>query len=160
MPLMPAPPMPTKCTRLTLCFIARASSRHTSAATRAPHRACRARARASAIARARGRSSRRRMPASRSARQRVLRLLPCGAGVDQELRIGALLVGDRARQRHDDGAQAHGGEFGHRQRAAAADHEVGPRVARRHVVDERDALAVDAGRAYAARSAAMCFSPA
>ena len=38
-----------------------------------------------------------------------------------------------------------GRELGDGDRAAAADHEVGPRVARRHVVDERHALGRDAG---------------
>ena len=73
-------------------------------------------------------------------RQSRLRLLQCGARVDQELRVGALLVGDGARQRHHDRAQADGRELGNRQRAAAADHEVRPRIARRHVVDEGDAF--------------------
>ena len=39
--------------------------------------------------------------------------------------------------------KSHRGQLGHREAASTADHEVGPRIARRHVVDERDALAFD-----------------
>ncbi len=77
--------------------------------------------------------------------ERVLRLLPGGARVDEELRIGALLVGDGAGQRNHERAEPHGGELRYGERTAATDHEVGPRVACRHVVDERHALAVHTG---------------
>ena len=75
--------------------------------------------------------------------------------------MAALLVGDRTGQRHDDRAETGRGELGDRQRAAAADDEVGPRVARRHVVDERRRTRPSRRAfAYAARSASMCRSPA
>jgi len=48
-------------------------------------------------------------------------------------------------QRHDDRPDASGGELGDRDRAAAAEHEIGVRVLRGHVVDEGDAGRGDAG---------------
>ena len=61
-------------------------------------------------------------------------------GIEQEARVRGLLVGDRAGQRDDDGAETHRSQLGHGQCTAAADDDVGPRVARRHIVDERYAF--------------------
>ena len=146
MPLMPAPPMPTKWTRLTLCFIAQASrARCTRRRRVAPRRGARPCARPCAIASSDSRVHATRRSASRSRRELRLRNLHRRAGVDEKLRVGALLVGDRAGQRNDDRADADRGELGDRRRAAAADDEIGLGVARGDVVDERDALGVDAG---------------
>ena len=145
---MPAPPMPTKWMRLTLCFMR-------------DRRAARCRRR-------RRDRRRRRLPTRRAAcaiassSRASTHASSCGErvrGVELGLRhhdrarrastrkraFARLLVGDRARQRHDDRADADRGELGDRERAAAADDEVGLRVARGHVVDERHALGVDAG---------------
>ena len=97
-----------------------------------------------------------RRAARRSRRELRLRNLQRRAGVDEKLRVGALLVGDRAGQRHDDRADADRGELGDGDRAAAADDEVGLGVARGHVVDEGDALGVDAGVARTRRAARRC----
>ncbi len=140
MPLIPAPPMPTKWTRLTLCFIARRPERDARVGDASRRVGARDLARGDRhreqrFARVRGEPLR--QPLGRELRLRNLRRR---ARVDEELRVGALLVGDRAGQRHDDRADADRGELGDRRRAAAADDEIGFRVARGHVVDERDAL--------------------
>ena len=55
------------------------------------------------------------------------------ARVEQEPRVRRLLVGNRTRQRHDDRAQTDGRKLSDGECATAADDDVGPRVARRHV---------------------------
>ena len=153
MPLIPAPPMPTKWTRLTLCFIA-ASPARCRRRRRAPRRRgarpCARRSPSRAALRA---CTQRDASASASGVSSACGHHRRGARVDQEPRVRALLVGDRAGQRHDDRADADRGELGDRHRAAAADDEVGLRVARGHVVDERDAFGVDARVARTRRAA-------
>ena len=129
--------MPTKWTRLTLCFMRAARFA----------RSCDARvgdalggvALADARARAIGHRQQRRA-------RRVLASTPASGarGVSSRLRqhdrarrrrrrkraLARLVVGDRAGQRHEDRADADGGELGDGQRAAAADDEVGLSVAR------------------------------
>ena len=166
MPLMPAPPMPTKCTRLTLCFMPHPRTWQCDAARDAR---CTRRRRVGRIALAdamRGDRHRQRLRARQCAEhageRRVgagqfgLRHHDRGAGVEQEARVRGLLVGDRAGQRHDDRAQADRGELRDGERAAAADDEVGPCVARRHVVDERHAFGVDARASHTRRAARRC----
>ena len=164
MPLMPGAADADEVDALDLVLHARAAeARDARRRRRARRRRLAVRVRGVAPSRARAaRSSAGSSSARRSRRQRRLRLTSMRAPrVDEELRVGALLVGDRAGQRDEERAQAHRGELGDGDRAAAADHEVGPRVARRHVVDERDALGRRRRRrAYASRSASMCFSPA
>ena len=83
------------------------------------------------------------------------------AALGQEARVRRLVVVDRVRERHQDARHAAGGELGDGDGAGAADHQVGLGVAARHVVDERDQLALHAGVAVVlACSASRCFSPA
>ena len=65
--------------------------------------------------------------------------------LDEEARVGGLVVVHRVRERHQDARHAAGGELGDGHRAGAADDEVGLGVAARHVVDEGDQLALHAG---------------
>jgi hypothetical protein len=67
------------------------------------------------------------------------------AGRGEKIRVRRLLVGDRAGQRNHDRAKPDGSELRDGDRAAATNNQVGPRVARRHVIDERDALGIDVG---------------
>ncbi len=143
MPLMPAPPMPTKCTRLTLCFIAIcASSMHASAtrsvaSVRRDAGARRSPSPAGAPASHRGSRSARR-PAVSSA---------CGitAAAPASTRNFALCVCSSAiapGKRHDHAAHADGGES--RRPSSAPPRQMtrsALRVAARHVVDERHAFA-------------------
>ena len=69
--------------------------------------------------------------ASRSAREIAIRDQHRRAFAHQVLRIEGLVVVDRRRKRHEHGAHAHGREFGDRQRAGTADHEVRFRVGAR-----------------------------
>ncbi len=74
-----------------------------------------------------------------------LRDRECRALLHEELRVGRLLVGDRTGQRNDDRCHPDRGELRHGDRAATTHDEVGIRVSARHVVDEGDALRIDAG---------------
>ena len=47
------------------------------------------------------------------------------------------MIVDSVWQRHQDGGAAHDGQLGNRQRAGPAQHQVGPAVGRRHVLDKR-----------------------
>ena len=69
---------------------------------------------------------------------------PRGAGRDHRLGVARLVIVDRVRKRHEHRRHAGGREFGERQRARAADDEIGPRVSRGHVVDERLDVRFDA----------------
>ena len=144
MPLMPAPPMPTKWTRLTLCFIVAAPQAMQASATRSA--ASRRASLRPAIGHREQRLARERREARGQPFGREIRLRDRErrAGSDEKLRVRALLVGDRARQRHDDRGHAHGRELRDGDGAAAAEDDVGVGVVRRHVVDERHALRRDA----------------
>ena len=141
MPLMPAPPMPTKWMCLTLCFMPSSLRRCRRRRPAGSRPAGRARARPLPSRAAADDPATRASCASVAALSSACGQRERGAGVDQEPRVGALVVGDRTRQRHDQRADPGGGELGDGQRAGAADHEVGGGVARRHVVDEGHALA-------------------
>jgi len=65
--------------------------------------------------------------------------------IGEVARIGRLVVVDRERERHQDRRHPDGGELGDRDRAGAADRDVGLRVRLRHVLDERHQLRGDAG---------------
>ena len=121
----------------------RHGSKHASATRSVASRRASLRA-ACAMVSARARSRPDRNPASASFVSSSCAMQVRRPAVDEEARVRGLLVGDRARQRDDERAQAHRGEFADRERAAPGDGDVRPGVARGHVVDERDALGVDA----------------
>ena len=68
-----------------------------------------------------------------------------GAARDQRLRVVRLMIVHRGRKRHENRRQSDGAQFRQRQRAGAADDDIGPRIRGGHVVDECIDLRVDAG---------------
>ncbi len=143
MPLMPAPPMPTKWTRLTLCFIAwRAGGRvRPPGASRRSCAACAPRPPCAAGARGPAR------PATRQPRGREVALQPHlgGATALEHPRVVDLVVVRRVRERDEQARDTHGRELRDRGRAAAADDDVRFGIAARDVVDEWQAFGDDAG---------------
>ena len=132
--------MPTKWTRLTLCFIAPIPQATQASADAIGGIGARELAPGHRHREQRFARERREACGKPFRRQVRLRNLQRRTRIDQKLRVRALLVGDRARQRHDDRGHADGRELGHGDRAAAAENDVGVGVVRRHVVDERHAL--------------------
>ena len=145
MPDMPEPPMPTKWIFLTACFMPRAFPVHRPRGPRhAGAPAPRARsAIASRFARVAPRSSGRRA----FGRELVLRQVARGAAVGQVLRVVALMRGGADHQRHQHAGHAGRAQLADGDRAGAADDRVAVgQAARRHVVDERNHLRLDAAR--------------
>ena len=107
---------------------------------------------ASAIAQRRRGSARRSRSTSRRRVGELRRPAAAARAAPRSTRYSALrglVVVDRLRERHQHAADARGAQFGERQRAGAADHEVGPGVGGGHVGDEGLDARGDAGLAYA-----------
>ncbi len=68
-----------------------------------------------------------------------------GAARNERLRVVCLMIVHRCGERNQNRWQSHGAKFRQRQRASAADHDIGPRVSTGHVVDERINLRIDIG---------------
>ncbi len=141
MPLMPAPPMPTKWMFLTMCFIesvlcqgppSRGKSRRHAGLPRFGQAARQARHVFQLWPRQAGQRLRQPLRG-----QCVLLHQHRGALLRQELRVGGLVVVHRVRKRYEQGRHTGGGHFGNRHRARAADDQVGVGVGRRHVVDKK-----------------------
>ena len=113
MPLMPAPPMPTKCTRLTLCFIAICATRDAGVGD-ASRRvgACAALRAAIAIASRRSRVSRAQPVGEASGVSSRCRISTAAPASTRSRALCDLVIGDRARKRHQHAADADRGELG------------------------------------------------